>query len=306
VKVVLHIGIHKTASTLFQNELFSQIDNSLFLNRPMAEPFKNYILYADDFEFTPTTAYEIFQGILKKQFIKREFSQVIISDEEFYGNPFLGAVDRKRIMDRLIATFGENMKILMLLRNQVGLLASLYNQYVKTGGTASLDRFLTYKKYPLVVSENYFLYDKYINYLYENIQSKSIKVLLYENFLENKEEFIGTITEFLCSEKGKIQVRLNKTVNHSLPHGAIPFLRQINKLTKTPKEPFLLLNNKIHKIILKLIVRFNIGGDTSYPYLNSNHEFFSKIRSSNEALDKFFPSLGIGGKDYPLKDPKRE
>ena len=301
MEVILHLGIHKTASTFLQKEVFPHIKNSLFLNREKSKPFKDYILYTDDFLFSADTAIGLFKQLIEDHAESDSSSQVIISDEEYYGNPFWGSIDRKRNIDRLLQTFDKNIKVLLVLRNQVGLFSSLYNQYVKTGGTATLHQFYTYKKYPLIVSEDYFMFDRYIKYISSRVSPAALNVCLYEDFLANREVFIRAIFRFLGREDVWIELRLEKTTNSSIPANFLPLMRFFNMLTRSPKEPFLLVSIRAHKIARKLLtaVRFGrtLGKKT---HLDGNQSFFREIGASNEELDKFMPSLDLELKGYPV------
>lgn len=64
MKVVFHLGIHKTASTFFQKNVFPKMENTFFMNRSMFRDLKIYILYENDFSFDPLLGRELFKKIL--------------------------------------------------------------------------------------------------------------------------------------------------------------------------------------------------------------------------------------------------
>lgn len=296
--VLFHLGIHKTASTLLQQEVFPKIPNCLFLTREWSSELKRYILYTDDFDFCPNEAFNIFMKILKHNKTK-SYNTIIISDEEYYGNPYWGAIDRKRNISRIIETFGENVRFLILIRNQYDLLNSLYNQYIKTGGTATFKQFTSHRKFPLIIQSGYFKYDKYLEYIINKTSRNRLKILLFEEFIKNKKLMIQNIILYLNSNS-VIEIKLNKVVNSSLHNRVIPIMRFFNKITKSPKEPFLFLNFLAHNLIRRLLLNVNMKLLKNRKYIIDDRNFLDEINKSNNNLKQLFDDLNIEKYNYPI------
>ena len=145
------------------------------------------------------------------------------------------------------------------------------------------------------------MFDRYIKYISSRVSPAALNVCLYEDFLANREVFIRAIFRFLGREDVWIELRLEKTTNSSIPANFLPLMRFFNMLTRSPKEPFLLVSIRAHKIARKLLtaVRFGrtLGKKT---HLDGNQSFFREIGASNEELDKFMPSLDLELKGYPV------
>lgn len=299
MKVYFHLGIHKTASTFLQKEIFPKLDNFKFIDRANFKELKNYILYTDDFVFKIENAKDILSKILQGN--KKD---IIISDEEFYGNPFLGAIDRKRNIDRIINIFGSDLHLLIFIRNQFDLVDSFYNQYVKTGGTAGFVDFCSYSKYPFIFNSNYFLYYEYLNYVKSKVPDNKLKIFLFEDFINSKRDSINEILNYFDLETDKIFEYEDDVVNKSLPRSNIPLMRFFNKFTKSSKEPFLLLNVIFHKIIQKILITFKFSFIKKNKYQIQDEEFRNAIMESNHKLIQLCENLAISEYDYPTKNNK--
>ena len=301
MKIYIHIGIHKTGSSFLQKEFFSKYKNEiLFIDRANLLEFKSYILHTDDFVFQPKKALEIFKSILSNYEV---CDCIVLSDEEFYGNPFIGVLDRKRNIDRLIAVFKKSLHVLMFIRNQQSLLDSLYKQYVKTGGTANFKNFINHKRYPLIFNINYLKYDKYLNYLKLKLGHSRIKLLLYEEFMNNKQGILQEIDFFIKNESSNYKFLPKKDikVNSSLKGGNIPVMRFFNKFTKSPKEPFLFLDIIFHKVFRAFLVNLNFEILRKRKYFLTDECSLQEIKESNYKLKKDFKELNLEKSNYLIK-----
>lgn len=302
MEVYVHLGIHKTGSSFLQKEFFPKYEGKLcFLDRSKLSLFKAYVLTADDFEFDANKAMDFFMHALGEN---SGCERVIMSDEEFYGNPYIASIDRKRNFDRLFEIFGNTLNCVVFLRNQQSLLNSLYNQYVKTGGTASFEKFLSYKKYPLNFNLTYLIYDRYISYLKNVLGKDRIKVYLYEDFLQNKLEVLCDLNYFISKSNEDLSVLIdtNKNVNSSLKNGNIPLLRIINKFTSSPKEPFLLLGLNFHKVTRRVFLglSFNFSKKRNYVLVSPND--IKIVSDSNERLNIICSELDLSKYGYLMRN----
>ncbi|GAB5565785.1 MAG: hypothetical protein Wins2KO_28480 [Winogradskyella sp.] len=302
MEVYVHLGIHKTGSSFLQKVFFPHYtDNVCFLDRAKLASFKEYVLNEDDFEFEKTKALELFNEAVGAN---QNCNKVVISDEEFYGNPYLAVLDRKRNFDRLYEIFGKSLKVILFLRNQQNLLNSLYNQYVKTGGSASFKAFLNYKKYPLNFRVPYLLYDKYVDYLIKTTGVDKVKIYLYEDFLENKSDVLNDMNKFITNKSNELLgfSNFDKKVNASLNNGNIPVLRFLNKFTKSLKSPFLLLHINAHKLIRKLFLNLRFGLSPKRNYILTSLTSIDDVKASNTRLKKCCTRLELQKYGYLILD----
>lgn len=299
MKIYLHLGIHKTGSSFLQKEFFSKYNDqqTLYIDRANLSDFKGYILHTDDFAFEVEKALEIFNSIISKF---GPCNRIVLSDEEFYGNPFMGVLDRKRNIDRLIKVFGDSLSVMIFIRNQQLLLDSLYKQYVKTGGTADFNNFINYKRYPLFFNIDYLKYDNYLNYLNRALGQNRIKIFLYEEFIKDKQKILREIDSFVRKEVSNYEFSPSNDirVNSSLKSGNVPIMRFLNKFSKSPKEPFLLFSIFSHKVIRKVLVKLSFELLNKRKFFLTNELSIEEIKVSNYNLKKQFNELKIEENSY--------
>lgn len=129
-KTFIQVGLPKTASTYLQEQIYPSIPGVFYLGRPYTQENAafNSLQYADESIYESALLEKEFQLINKGAGGK----PVLISDELFSGHAFWGFTNRGFIADRL-ARVVPHAEIILFLRNQVDLIHSLYNQYVKIG-----------------------------------------------------------------------------------------------------------------------------------------------------------------------------
>lgn len=295
MRVIIHLGIHKTGSTYLQQHCFPFFPNLIYLHRNVLAPFKKYVLYGDDFEFSASKALSIFFSCVEDAGIDNPTSKkFLLSDEEFYGNPFLGAIDRRRNLDRLIEVFSSyEVQFFLFVRKQKDLLASLYLQYVKSGGTAFFEQFVSSRRYPLIFSSSYFYFSGYLKYLVSCMGRENTKVFLYEEFRVNSEKILNELGEFVGSSfcppvKGRV-LRSNESINRSV---VVPMV-VLNRLTRSYKNPFALLPFFIFKayckafLVLSRVVRLS---SRTYDFEDAER---AALMLDNQVLGESFPELRL-------------
>ncbi|EDP71455.1 hypothetical protein FBALC1_03187 [Flavobacteriales bacterium ALC-1] len=274
MKIYFHIGIHKTATTFLQKQILPNVNNLVYCDRVSHAEFKRYILYTDDFEFKASEAFNLFfKGV------ESNLTTYFYSDEEFYCSPWDGAKDRKKVIDRLTKTF-ENISFVVVIRNQKHLLNSLYLQYVKTGGTMNVKKFIGHKKYPLVFTDSYFNYYHYLKYMFGLVGAENVNVMLYEDFIKDKANFVNEFLESIES-KPKIlsEIDYNKKSNRSLSPILLPYIRFRNRFISSPKNPSLFLP----LVFYKMFKRADLFLSKLFP--SSNKEIIKKDISSEFLKD---------------------
>ena len=126
----------RTATTFFQKHVFSNLSNISFYGTETAyysEPF-NKLQYADDSFYDVAVFNDFLKSINNKN--------CLISNEYFCGqSTYFNFVNRTTIVNRLHELFPK-AKILLVLRNQVDLLQSLYAINVQWKETKKIDEFI--------------------------------------------------------------------------------------------------------------------------------------------------------------------
>ena len=132
---LLHPGYHKTGTTWMQRRLFLP-------EHGFAPLFDHTEIDALIFQPGPFS----FDAAKVRALAGEKHARIgahlvpVISSEIMSGQPYIGGRDGKMIADRLKEAFPE-AKVLISIREQLGLLPSLYMQYLQAGGTMPAEKF---------------------------------------------------------------------------------------------------------------------------------------------------------------------
>jgi len=187
---IIHIGYHKTATSWFQKSFYPLVDNAVYLNRKrVREAFLN----TTAFRFDPDEA---------KEYL-RVNGRSIICEENLcghYDNGGLLEALSKDVAYRLYSVYPD-AQVVIFIRNQIDMIRATYLQYVRTGGTRSLRRFLFpyekdlvyaarwYKKPMLTL--DHFAYQHLIRHYREIFGRSNVHVFCYEAFAADPAGFIS-------------------------------------------------------------------------------------------------------------------
>jgi hypothetical protein len=189
---VIHIGYPKTGTTWFQNHFYPKLTNYRYLGRQLV--FK-HLIEPDIFSYDPS---------ISKSKLEITGDNIVICEELLLGGIDIGYGNGSYIKEmalRLKQTF-PNGKVVIFIRNQVDIIASWYYQYIRTGGSYSVKKFLYrknmynlfYKEYDLF-SFKILEYDKIIDLYCSIFGKENIDIYLYEDFFNQKGSFIKDYRE---------------------------------------------------------------------------------------------------------------
>ncbi len=189
---LIHIGYHKTASTWLQKYLFENPE-TLF-KRALRKEIRKWIVLPHALTFDPEK--------VKSHYLST-FDDTncipVISSERLSGNPYYGGYDTKEIADKLYQSFPE-AKILIIIREQKSAISSSYLQYVKSGGTCSIEDFLEPRNYEPPItpwfSFEHFDYIHLAKYYIKLYGQENVLILPYEMFREKPQDFCNRIIQF--------------------------------------------------------------------------------------------------------------
>ena len=291
-RTIIHIGMPRTASTYLQQEYFPKIEGFIFYGvatTQYSDPFQR-LLYQDDSLFD--------ENLFEETAAQIRSQDAILSNELFVGQSlYLNSTNRSRTARRLKKFFPE-AEIILLLRNQVTLLQSLYAIGIYSGHTCSPEEFIRFSDtdstiqnalYPTFAeAENTESY-KYSHLIELYKQSFSeVHILLYEDFKINPMAFAEKLSEMLKVQKVIINNPIKK-VNKSLSD------RQIKLLTRLNRYKPLLNRGRFGKWLFGYKLRFiehYIPGKTSFkfsPELEKKLRFYYK--DDNNKLGDLSPQL---------------
>lgn len=186
---LLHIGYHKTATSWFQKNLYSRVRNASYLPRPLVRD-----------AFLNTTAWR-FDAAQARLDLHSEL-RPIVCEEDLCGYPENGGLLEALSWDvarRLRETFPD-ADIVIFIRSQLDMIRSTYLQYVRSGGTRSLRRYLQpyppgsthrrrWYKNPLLTLDH-FAYQHLIRRYRELFGKDRVHIFCYEQFTADPAVFV--------------------------------------------------------------------------------------------------------------------
>ncbi len=242
--IFLHIGLHKTATTTLQQQFFPVCKELNYISRvPVISEFKRAVVTSDPIFYDAEN-----QRKLLSPYLHHDLPN-LLSAESFSGALYAGLIKhgldhRSSILENLKASLPE-ARIIIVLRRQDRLARSLYRQYLKRGGTASVDKFYgldtkTTAMFPL----NRFRFSPYVDKLASCFPA-GVLVLVFEEFLEQQSVFLKKLCDFIDIPVPNIV--LTKSNQTSLGPAGMELSRILNKFFKSHLNPDALIP-KIPKI----------------------------------------------------------
>jgi len=291
MKLLLHIGTHKTATSSLQ--LFLRKNETVLESQGIYYPIppggkKNFNNFANKLatgssQETIKTFQEVYRTASKKG-----LHHVVISAESFYamtnfyGNHLNSDLDsyffneRKLIkqLKKACSPFKE-VKIVCYFKPQDEFASSIYNQEIKnTFGISS--SYLNYLK----LRPDLFNYNSYIKLFEENFGQENIKCI---NFDSVKKDIIKDFCkQFLPSTFYALAYDDNRKVNERLNRKCLEYKRVFNKL----------INDKsLHFIVENALKEISLANpdekkDHIYGSFRDREAYFSKYELENEELCK--------------------
>ncbi|MHC4662737.1 MAG: hypothetical protein ACYS8W_13735 [Planctomycetota bacterium] len=197
-KIVIHVGLHKTASTFFQNKIWPGVENYRYIGRPYTQHNHafNKLQYADGSLYDSSE--------VGSQIDKIKENKLLLSDESFSGKPyFFSYINRAIIAERLKELFPD-ANIVLFIRDQKDILLSIYNQYIKIGaGVKRMEDLFWYprKDYSLEDYRNRpFDYDLSTLYFNTNQMYIHLDSFLYSPLVELFRSLFKNVSVFLFED----------------------------------------------------------------------------------------------------------
>lgn len=196
--LLLHIGYHKCASTVLQDQLFARPGGPFCL--PSDAPrhvLVHRFVVPQPMCFDADAMRAHYQPMLEEA--ARNGRQLVISHERFSGYPPSGGYDSTIIAQRLKQCFPK-ARVLMLIREQRASIRSMYLQYITDGGDLSLRDYLTapeprLKRKPAFSAE-FYQYHKLIGHYRALFGADRVLCLPYEYFVRDAAGFVARLSDF--------------------------------------------------------------------------------------------------------------
>jgi len=226
---LVHIGYHKTASSWLQQAFFPALADSVAL-------FEHPLLWEE--LMLPSGL--VFNVSRCKEYLRQLSSDArstgklcVYSSERLSGNPHSGGYDAAEMANRVCEVF-ERPRILVVVREQRSILQSNFKQYIRMGGTCTLEEYLTPPwdgRVPHFRLDN-FCYHHLLDYYGKLLGKEQVLALPYELLRSDPHEFSGALLDFMGLEQRNLGPEVfEQTVNPSMNDLQVRLKRWVNKLS---------------------------------------------------------------------------
>lgn len=226
MQLFIHIGLHKTGTTVLQKLIFPKLQDIEYLGKP----FDN-------------------QSILR-HIINSEKNRFIYSCESTIGT-LLDSYKKKGPnylisqccgIKRLSEIF-PNANIIIGVRSHESWILSVYKHYLKYGGTEKFENFFCPSKESSIMHPDDFLFMPRINLVIELFQS-NLFIYRQEDLFFQPQVVVDDLSNFLGVPTIKIEEKL-KILNEGVGESSAKIIMQINKFSLLRK---ILNSRKLKKI----------------------------------------------------------
>jgi hypothetical protein len=227
---LIHIGYHKTATSWLQRQIFASSGSGfapITDKRLVDEAF----VTVNPFRFDEAEARSRLDPLVQAAATEGRFP--VISHERLSGFDLLGAYDAGVIADRIYATY-PRARILIVIREQRDMMLSMYKQYVKKSGTASVGklwgkRTVQQRRRP-GPSLDVYEYHHLIGYYQRLFGNDRVLVLPFELLLSEPLAFVSRICAFVgVARPGEVPAA---RANVGIPGITVPLLRATNTILR--------------------------------------------------------------------------
>lgn len=231
---ILHIGLHKTATTWFQRHVYSASESHRFIDRRL---LRSVILGTPALTFDAAAARRALG-------LDEADTPVIICDEDLSGvlhNGGLSARFAAVAVAHRLHELAPGAQVVVVVRAQPRLAVSTYQQYLREGGTASPRRYLFPEEHrhlgharPLKAARFDFssMDHQLLIGLYDRLFGReNVHVFAYESFVADPAAFLREFRARLgYAMRGEPAV--GRRVNASYRRGLLPVARLLNLFTE--------------------------------------------------------------------------
>lgn len=217
MKTVLHIGLHKTATSFLQTEIFPHIKEIAYYGNKIQGldlrdcGQKNRLLSNESLSGIPYKS--------KKYFL--QFQNNIEALEDIYKNP----------------------SYIIAFREPSSFIGSIYKQYLHEGGTIGFNDFFSLNRTSFLDPQDFY-FSKFIRFLEERIPQERLFLYDYSEFKNNRIFILTKLLKFVSADDNidlkqiekLVGKRGNRKVNSSVPEKYESTLRTLNKWSETFKK----------------------------------------------------------------------
>ncbi|MBR9916565.1 sulfotransferase domain-containing protein [bacterium] len=282
-KEIIHIGFSKSASTFFQS-VFTNIDGVNYIYKS-----KRFSLLDEKKE-----QFELFSDRLNIE----SDEHIILPSYSYELNTKGTILSEAEVVLKNIHNHNSEVKIILVVRNQIELIRSRYSQYVVGGGRKSLGEFVKTLTGFQNSSKDYFqnYYFQIIKLIEHLFGKDSLLVIFYEDLKNNKAGIINDLESFIgCDINWNASNIFSR--RKGLSDNGIKILRKVNLALVNDNKDFSgKIRAKVPIFIYNNLVRILRGIDYYLP--NSKNILIldrelkqyleEKFKNDNEKLAEHF------------------
>ena len=253
----IHVGDYKTGTSWMQKYAFDMHPEINYLGDPFNKKVDgefNQLMYelvdSRDVDFKA----DMFRGkIVKKLNNICNFDKITgMSREAFSASNYITGEHARRNAERIKAIFGA-VKIIFIIRQQFSMLASIYSQYIKIGGTLSITDFILDPFECRGILER-LKYHKTLSMYAEIFGKDNVHFDLFERFRKDKKDSLKDIYTFIgCKDTDFFPSEDKTVVNRSLTTHGAAFARFCNHFIRSYHHNRAAKFIPIDKIIAKIL-----------------------------------------------------
>lgn len=286
-RIVLHVGLPKAATAFMRRAVYPRLDSTKVFHSQTY--FKNEINVLIEGEYKGVDV-EKFRENFKRKSEKISQDTILLCEFSLSGNPVIPGNDYESFYERtdFLKKAFPSANIIIILRNQIDWLVSIYRNIIESGETLSMDEFLNFNGGKFIrrscVRQYYvdalcFDFSSMCDYYVKLFGRENVHVFFQEDLKNDPENFIKDLQKVIgCGLEDSIRIqrvnrgssalaltltRLKNRMGGPQSHEKAPLQKfflsdPIQKLQKydIPNRPFLDVIKKIEsRYILAVLLR---------------------------------------------------
>lgn len=232
--MLVHVGLHKTGTTWLQKQVLAQGHKAQFWHCDDRPLMRSALILPSYVFFDPDAAREAFSPVLSEA--KEAGLPIVLSDEMLAGIPFHNRFGQGLVMERVKAVF-PGAKVLITIREHVGLIHSAYGHYLRAGHTGSLEDFLAVpdasrgKLFRSILDWGHYDYAKVFDFAECMFGEGGVMLAPMEWMTRDTPEFLARMESFTGNAWPSYNPQAtSKKVNAAWTEPARLFIRHANRL----------------------------------------------------------------------------
>lgn len=239
--VFLHVGYHKTATTWLQDRIFDGHPDIAYLGKaypehpsPATRDLKERIISDPDTRFSADAARRQLDTILRRHPLGERQTygmsyEALTTGYDWFGGKVFYVVDRLREVFR-----DHEVRVLIGIREQSRLIGSTYSEFVKMGGTQSLNSLLFSPFTGGNQLLDKFLYPPLIRRYREAFGPENVHVYLLEELQEDRAGTLKALYDFAGLSDYQPEEAVNTRSNPRLTRVGMGMYRFVNHFFHAP------------------------------------------------------------------------